>query len=113
MLSFLSGSFHNVISCGLKYNSSQLLAVLPQKFNPKPVLFEHFQVYVSNSPFFYFQILARFSPLLLSGTEEELVKFLKDDDEAIKEGVLNVLAKAGGTIRENLAALSRFDCWDF
>ncbi|KAK9935847.1 hypothetical protein M0R45_012722 [Rubus argutus] len=51
-------------------------------------------------------ILARFSPLLLSGTEEELVKFLKDDDEAIKEGVLNVLAKAGGTIRENLAALS-------
>lgn len=70
-------------------------------------------MYVSNSPFFYFQILARFSPLLLSGTEEELVKFLKDDDEAIKEGVLNVLAKAGGTIRENLAALSRFDCWDF
>ncbi|XP_004293403.1 PREDICTED: sister chromatid cohesion protein PDS5 homolog A [Fragaria vesca subsp. vesca] len=51
-------------------------------------------------------ILARFSPLLLSGTEEELVNFLKDDDEAIKEGVLNVLAKAGGTIRENLAALS-------
>ncbi|XP_050367583.1 sister chromatid cohesion protein PDS5 homolog A [Argentina anserina] len=51
-------------------------------------------------------ILARFSPLLLSGTEEELVNLLKDDDEAIKEGVLNVLAKAGGTIRENLAALS-------
>ncbi|XP_040362062.1 sister chromatid cohesion protein PDS5 homolog B isoform X1 [Rosa chinensis] len=51
-------------------------------------------------------ILARFSPLLLSGTEEELVNFLKDDDEAIKEGVLNVLAKAGGTIRENLAVLS-------
>lgn len=51
-------------------------------------------------------ILARFSPLLLSGTEEELVNLLKDDDETIKEGVLNVLAKAGGTIREHLAVSS-------
>ncbi|KAK0598612.1 hypothetical protein LWI29_036294 [Acer saccharum] len=51
-------------------------------------------------------ILARFSPLLLSGTEEELVTFLKDDNEIIKEGALHVLAKAGGTIREQLAASS-------
>ncbi|TXG69783.1 hypothetical protein EZV62_004718 [Acer yangbiense] len=53
-----------------------------------------------------FIILARFSPLLLSGTEEELVTFLKDDNEIIKEGALHVLAKAGGTIREQLAASS-------
>ncbi|KAG6641941.1 sister chromatid cohesion protein PDS5 homolog B-like [Carya illinoinensis] len=51
-------------------------------------------------------ILARFSPLLLGGAEGELVNFLKDDDEIIKEGVLHVLAKAGGTIREQLASSS-------
>ncbi|KAL5769361.1 hypothetical protein ACOSQ2_016144 [Xanthoceras sorbifolium] len=51
-------------------------------------------------------ILARFSPLLLSGTEEELVTFLKDENEIIKEGALHVLAKAGGTIREQLAVSS-------
>lgn len=51
-------------------------------------------------------ILARFSPSLLSGTEEQLLDFLKDDSEIIKEGILNVLAKAGGTIREKLAASS-------
>lgn len=54
-----------------------------------------------------FQILARFSPLLLGGAEEELVKFLKDDNEIIKEGILHVLAKAGGTIQEQLAMSSR------
>ncbi|KAJ4704111.1 sister chromatid cohesion protein PDS5-like A-like [Melia azedarach] len=48
-------------------------------------------------------ILARFSPLLLGGTEEELVNLLKDDNEIIKEGILHVLARAGGTIREQLA----------
>ncbi|KAG6695602.1 hypothetical protein I3843_09G106700 [Carya illinoinensis] len=52
------------------------------------------------------RILARFSPLLLGGAEGELVNFLKDDDEIIKEGVLHVLAKAGGTIREQLASSS-------
>ncbi|KAK9267394.1 hypothetical protein L1049_009819 [Liquidambar formosana] len=51
-------------------------------------------------------ILARFSPLLLSGTEKDLVNLLKDDNEIIKEGVLHVLAKAGGTIREQLAVSS-------
>lgn len=51
-------------------------------------------------------ILARFSPLLLGGTEEELVNLLKDENEIIKEGILHVLAKAGGTIREQLAATS-------
>ncbi|KAJ7946454.1 sister chromatid cohesion protein PDS5-like A-A-like [Quillaja saponaria] len=48
-------------------------------------------------------ILARFSPLLLGGSEEELVNLLKDDDDIIKEGILHVLAKAGATIREQLA----------
>ncbi|GMN36667.1 hypothetical protein TIFTF001_006193 [Ficus carica] len=48
-------------------------------------------------------ILARFGPMLLSGAEEELINFLKDGDEIVKEGVLHVLAKAGGTIREQLA----------
>ncbi|KAJ8760192.1 hypothetical protein K2173_011048 [Erythroxylum novogranatense] len=51
-------------------------------------------------------ILARFSPLLLTGAEEELVNFLKDDNEVIKEGALHALAKAGGTIREQLAVSS-------
>ncbi|XWS12972.1 hypothetical protein CRYUN_Cryun37aG0135600 [Craigia yunnanensis] len=51
-------------------------------------------------------ILARFSPLLLGGAEEELIKFLNDDNEIIKEGILHVLAKAGGTIREQLAVSS-------
>jgi sister-chromatid-cohesion protein PDS5 len=45
--------------------------------------------------------------MLLGGVEGELVNFLKDDDEIIKEGVLHVLAKAGGTIREQLAVSSR------
>ncbi|XP_022723521.1 sister chromatid cohesion protein PDS5 homolog A isoform X3 [Durio zibethinus] len=52
-------------------------------------------------------ILARLSPLLLGGAEEELINFLKDDNEIIKEGILHVLAKAGGTIREQLAVSSR------
>lgn len=51
-------------------------------------------------------ILARFCPSLLGGAEEELVNFLKDDNEMIKEGALHVLAKAGGTIREQLAVSS-------
>lgn len=54
-----------------------------------------------------FQILACYSPLLLGGAEGELVNLLKDDDEIIKEGVLHVLAKAGGIIREQLASSSR------
>ncbi|KAL2339290.1 hypothetical protein Fmac_013736 [Flemingia macrophylla] len=51
-------------------------------------------------------IIARFSPLLLRGSEDELVKLLNDDNDTIKEGALNVLAKAGGTIREQLAVTS-------
>ncbi|KAG6583667.1 Sister chromatid cohesion protein PDS5-like B, partial [Cucurbita argyrosperma subsp. sororia] len=51
-------------------------------------------------------ILARFSPVLFSGFEEELINFLKDDNEIIKEGMLHILAKAGGTIREQLAVSS-------
>lgn len=54
------------------------------------------------------QILAFSSPLLLSGIEEDLVHLLEDDNEIIKEGVLHVLAKAGGTIREQLGVSSRF-----
>ncbi|CAI9783991.1 unnamed protein product [Fraxinus pennsylvanica] len=52
-------------------------------------------------------ILARFSPLLLSGIEEELIHLLEDDNEIMKEGVLHILAKAGGTIREQLGVSSR------
>ncbi|XP_027920522.1 sister chromatid cohesion protein PDS5 homolog A-like isoform X2 [Vigna unguiculata] len=51
-------------------------------------------------------IIARFSPLLLRGSEEELVNLLKDNDDTIKEGVLNAVAKAGATIREQLAVTS-------
>ncbi|XP_023738214.1 sister chromatid cohesion protein PDS5 homolog A isoform X1 [Lactuca sativa] len=56
-------------------------------------------------------ILSSFSPLLLSGIEEDLVHLLEDyDDEAIKDGVLHVLAKTGETIREQLGdSSSRLD----
>ncbi|XP_010538450.1 PREDICTED: sister chromatid cohesion protein PDS5 homolog A-A-like isoform X2 [Tarenaya hassleriana] len=47
-------------------------------------------------------ILACFCPSLFVGAEAELILSLKDDDEATKEGALKILAKAGGTIRENL-----------
>ncbi|KAL0300906.1 UNVERIFIED_CONTAM: Sister chromatid cohesion protein PDS5A [Sesamum radiatum] len=53
------------------------------------------------------QILARFCPLLLGGIEEDLVPLLEDDNEIIKEGTLHILAKAGGTIREQLGVSSR------
>ncbi|XP_047980009.1 sister chromatid cohesion protein PDS5 homolog A-like isoform X1 [Salvia hispanica] len=52
-------------------------------------------------------ILARFCPLLLHGIEEDLVHFLEDENEIIKEGTLHILAKAGGTIREQLGVSSR------
>ncbi|XP_024637720.1 sister chromatid cohesion protein PDS5 homolog A isoform X2 [Medicago truncatula] len=49
-------------------------------------------------------IIARFCPLVLSGSEEELVNLLKDNNDIIKVGVLNVLAKAGATLRKQLSA---------
>ncbi|WCJ28194.1 hypothetical protein M5689_009901 [Euphorbia peplus] len=51
-------------------------------------------------------LLARFSPMLFGGAEEELVNFLKDDNDIIKVGALHILAKAGGTIREQLVVAS-------
>ncbi|KAJ6833750.1 sister chromatid cohesion protein PDS5-like protein A [Iris pallida] len=51
-------------------------------------------------------IIACFSPQLLLGFEENLVHLLKEDNEITKEGVANVLAKAGGAIREQLAKTS-------
>ncbi|KAG8389789.1 hypothetical protein BUALT_Bualt01G0015000 [Buddleja alternifolia] len=53
------------------------------------------------------QILARICPLLLGGIEEDLVHLLEDDNEIIKEDTLHILAKAGGTIREQLGVSSR------
>lgn len=53
-------------------------------------------------------MLACSSPLLLSGIEEDLVHLLEDENEVIKEGVLHILAKAGGTIRDQLGVSSRF-----
>ncbi|KAL2483907.1 hypothetical protein Fot_45351 [Forsythia ovata] len=52
-------------------------------------------------------ILACFSPLLLCGIEEDLMHLLEDDNEIFKEGVLHILAMAGGTIRERLGVSSR------
>ncbi|GAB4830723.1 hypothetical protein Ancab_004756 [Ancistrocladus abbreviatus] len=51
-------------------------------------------------------IVARYSPLLLTGSEEDLLHLLKDENEIIKEGILHVLARAGGAIREQLASSS-------
>ncbi|KZV51246.1 hypothetical protein F511_05903 [Dorcoceras hygrometricum] len=52
-------------------------------------------------------ILARFCPSMLAGIEEDLVHLLEDENEIIKEGTLHILAKAGGTIREQLGVSSR------
>ena len=46
------------------------------------------------------QIIAHLCPYLFSGTELELVNLLKDNNDMIKEGVLNVLAKDGGIIHQ-------------
>ncbi|XP_074271941.1 sister chromatid cohesion protein PDS5 homolog A isoform X2 [Silene latifolia] len=51
-------------------------------------------------------ILASYSPLLFVGSEEDLLHLLEDDNEIVKEGILHVLARAGGTIREKLATSS-------
>lgn len=51
-------------------------------------------------------ILASYSPLLLIGSEEDLLHLLRDDNEMVKEGILHALARAGGTIREQLASSS-------
>lgn len=51
-------------------------------------------------------ILASYSPLLFVGSEEDLLQLLKDENEITKEGILHVLARAGGIIREQLASAS-------
>lgn len=38
------------------------------------------------------------------------MNLLKDSNDIIKEGVLHILAKAGGAIREQLAVTSRCPC---
>lgn len=55
-----------------------------------------------------FQILVRFSPLLLGGIEEDLIHLLEDDNEIFKEGVLHILSMAGGNIREQLGVSLRY-----
>lgn len=58
------------------------------------------------------QIIARFCPHFFNGSEKELVKLLKDNNnnDMIREGILTILAKAGGTIREQLSVTSRCHC---
>uniref|UniRef100_A0A1D1Z6W4 Sister chromatid cohesion protein PDS5 B n=1 Tax=Anthurium amnicola TaxID=1678845 RepID=A0A1D1Z6W4_9ARAE len=51
-------------------------------------------------------ILASFCPVLLAGFEEDLVHLLKEDNDTVKEGIAHILAKAGGTIREQLTKAS-------
>ncbi|KAL2634564.1 hypothetical protein R1flu_006043 [Riccia fluitans] len=46
---------------------------------------------------------AGFFPALLEGTESDLLELLKESDESIKEGVVHILAKAGGSIRDQIA----------
>ncbi|CAN6448387.1 unnamed protein product [Victoria cruziana] len=53
----------------------------------------------------FLMMLASFFPLIFRGVEEQLVLLLQDDNETIKEGILLVLAKAGGAIRNLLPAL--------
>ncbi|KAL3693850.1 hypothetical protein R1sor_007501 [Riccia sorocarpa] len=46
---------------------------------------------------------AGFFSALLEGTENQLLELLKESDESIKEGVVHILAKAGGSIRDQIA----------
>ncbi|XP_011628282.1 sister chromatid cohesion protein PDS5 homolog A isoform X1 [Amborella trichopoda] len=52
------------------------------------------------------EILSGFFPSLFNGTEESLVHLLKEDDDNIKEGIVHVLAKVGGVIRDQLVKTS-------
>jgi sister chromatid cohesion protein PDS5 len=45
--------------------------------------------------------------MLFAGSEELLVNLIKEDNEILKEGIAHVLAKVGGTIREELSTTSR------
>lgn len=47
----------------------------------------------------------------MEDTEEQLLGLLKDPDETIKEGVVHIISKAGGSFREKVAATegSRYD----
>ncbi|XP_021766736.1 sister chromatid cohesion protein PDS5 homolog A-A-like isoform X1 [Chenopodium quinoa] len=51
-------------------------------------------------------ILASYSSLLFIGSEGDLLNLLKDENEIVKEGILHVLARAGGTIWEQLTSSS-------
>ncbi|XP_074591324.1 sister chromatid cohesion protein PDS5 homolog A-like isoform X2 [Curcuma longa] len=51
-------------------------------------------------------VISGYSPLLLAGCEEDILLLLKVDNELIKEGIAHVLAKAGGSIREQLTMTS-------
>ncbi|XP_042462438.1 sister chromatid cohesion protein PDS5 homolog A-like [Zingiber officinale] len=51
-------------------------------------------------------VISGYSPLLLAGCEEDLLLLLKEDNDLVKEGIAHVLAKAGGTIREQLTMAS-------
>ncbi|KAK7332449.1 hypothetical protein VNO80_29201 [Phaseolus coccineus] len=91
------------IKCSyLLFNKEHVKAILSEIITHKSSENEQHIQYCMN----ILVIIARFCPYLFIGTEEELVNLLKDNSDMIKEGVLNVLAKSGGTIREQLAVAS-------
>ncbi|QCD77306.1 sister chromatid cohesion protein PDS5 homolog A-A-like [Vigna unguiculata] len=91
------------IKCSyLLFNKEHVKAVLSEIITNKSSENDQHVQYCMN----ILVIISRFCPYLFSGTEVELVNLLKDNSDMIKEGVLNVLAKAGGTIREQLAVTS-------
>lgn len=47
-------------------------------------------------------LFAGLFPCLVEGSEEELLQLLKEDNECIKEGVVHILAKVGGSIGEQV-----------
>lgn len=53
---------------------------------------------------YFFQEVAAYCPALMEDTEEQLLGLLKDPDETIKEGVVHIISKAGGSFREKVAA---------
>lgn len=81
--------------------------ILDTGFKSIVITFSNFQFTHENV-----QIIARFCPHFFNGSEKELVKLLKDNNnnDMIREGILTILAKAGGTIREQLSVTSRCYC---
>lgn len=100
-------SIYFICLCDLDMKPWIFSVILDTGFKSIVITFSNFQFTHENV-----QIIARFCPHFFHGSEKELVKLLKDNNnnDMIREGILTILAKAGGTIREQLSVTSRCYC---